>query len=99
MGLQQKTITDKQGRNYEAWVDGKHKIIIGPPEDLVESLGLPEPFATRLHNALHARRLLNYQDVSRNSKSLIGALQETLLLDAQTLTQKYFEFSQEAPHE
>lgn len=98
MTMTRKTVTIKN-RNYEAWVEGKQKIIIGPPEDLVDDLGFPEPFATRLHNILHARGFLNYSDVSKRSKELIGALQEALLVDAQLLAQKYFEMSQEAPHE
>lgn len=94
-----KQTIEKKGRKYEALVNGKEKIIIGPPEGLVDELKLPEPFATRLHNALHARGILNYNDATRNSKNLVGALQETLLLDAQLLTQKYFEFSQEATND
>lgn len=98
MTMVKKTVSIK-GRNYEAWVEGKQKIIIGPPEDLMDSLGFPEPFATRLHNILHARGFLNYSDVQKRSKELIGALQEALLVDAQLLTQEYFKYSQEAPHE
>jgi hypothetical protein len=94
--METKTV-EKNGRKYEAVVDGKMEIIIGPPEGLVDELGLPEPFATRLHNALHARGFHNYGLL--NSKGLIGALMETLMVDAQRLNEIYFKFHQEAQND
>ena len=46
---------EENGRKYEALVEGDNTIIIGPPEGLVDEAGLSEPFATYLHNILHAR--------------------------------------------
>ncbi|RPJ29146.1 MAG: hypothetical protein EHM33_01890 [Chloroflexi bacterium] len=84
------------GRKYQAIVDGSgNAIIMGPPEGLVDELGLPEPFATTLHNILYARGILTYRDVVKKSKELIGALQEALNLDAQRLQEMYFKYSQE----
>lgn len=97
--MEQKTITDELGRNYEALVDGKLQIIIGPPEGLVDALELPEPFATRLHNTLHSRGILNYQIASKKSAQLVGALQEALRVDAQLLMQEFSKLYQEASHE
>lgn len=88
------TITDEKGRKYQAYEnDGGQKIIIGPPEGLVDALDLPEPFATRLHNALHGRNILVYQQAARNPNDLIGALQEALSLDMQTILEQYQKYS------
>ena len=70
-------------------------IILGPPEGMVESLSLPEPFATRLHNILCDRGLLTYKDVATNQRALLGALQEALSIDVQTLAEAYFQFEKE----
>lgn len=85
----------ENGRLYEALRDGDEVIKIGPPEGLVDSLKLPEPFATNLHNALYTRHLFKYKDVSRNNKVLHGALQEALTLDAQRLTEAFFKYETE----
>jgi len=88
--------TDDKGRKYDAWKGAEDMIvIIGPHEGLVDSLGLPEPFATRLHNVLHARGLFNYRDVTVKSQVLLGALQEALLIDVQRLNEAYFRYEQE----
>lgn len=97
--MEQKTITDERGRKYEALVDGELQIILGPPEGLVDALTLPEPFATRLHNILHARKVWNYPMAMQKSAQLAGALQEALLVDVQLLTQEFHKLYQEAPHE
>jgi len=88
--------TDDKGRNYDAWKgeDGQF-VIIGPGEGLVDSLELPEPFATRLHNVLHSRGLLNSRELSRRSKELFGALQEALTIDVQRLNEAYYQYEQE----
>mgnify|MGYP001571681720 CR=1 FL=1 len=85
----------ENGRRYEALQDGSEVILIGPPEGLVDSMNLPEPFATNLHNALYTRHLFTYKDVSRNNKVLHGALQEALTLDAQRLTEAFFKHETE----
>lgn len=88
------------GRKYRALADGSgNAIVIGPPEGLVDDLGLPEPFATSLHNILYDRGLLTFRDVQTRPRELTGALQEALLLDVQRLTEAYWKFSQEVPNE
>jgi ATP phosphoribosyltransferase regulatory subunit HisZ len=88
------TYTDEKGRNYQAYEDDdRQKVIIGPPEGLVDALGLPEPFATRLHNALHGRNILNYQQAAKNPSDLVGALQESFSLDVQMLLEQYHQYS------
>lgn len=91
------TITDGRGRKYQAIIeDGDDKSIpIGPPEGLVDEF-LPEPFATQLHNILHARGLLNYSEISRRPNELRGALQELFTLDSQRLSEAFFKYEQEA---
>lgn len=94
-------IDPANGRKYEALVNGRDdmRVIKGPPEGLVDSLGLPEPFATTLHNILYARRIFTTADIARDSRSLMGALQEALLLDVQRLTEAYFHYEKEVSNE
>lgn len=81
-------------RLYSALSDGNgNHIIQGPPEGLVDELGLPEPTATNLHNALYRRRLFSYEEISRRPQELQGAWQEALQVDVQKLTEAYFRFS------
>lgn len=88
------------GRKYKALADkSQNAIPLGPPEGLVDDLGLPEPFATTLHNVLYARGILSYRDVVAKPRELQGALQEALSLDVQKLTEAYFKYSQEVHDE
>jgi hypothetical protein len=87
-------------RKYQVLGDGDgNHIIVGPPEGLVETLGLTEPFATTLHNILYDRGMFNFTIVARNSKNLVGALQEALNLDVQRLTEAFFNYEKEVVHE
>ncbi len=89
--MEKKEIVDEKGRKYLAFSDDQERnIIIGPPEDLVDSLGLPEPFATALHNALYARKIYNYSDASKSQNNLVGVMQEVLMLDVQILLTAYY---------
>lgn len=91
--------TDPRGRMYKARQEGDLVIIVGPPEGLVDELGLPEPFATKLHNVLYERGVLSYEDVKRAPQNLMGALQEALAIDQQKLSEAFFQYSQEeVPH-
>jgi hypothetical protein len=95
------TVTFPNGRKYEVMASGELSIIIGPPEGLVDMLGLPEPFATRLHNILHQRGILNYQIAAQRAKELQGAYQEALLVETQALLAAFFQYekeNQEAQH-
>lgn len=87
------------GRKYRALSDGTNTILLGPPEGLVDDLGLPEPLATNLHNILYARGLITYRDVAQRARELAGALQEALTLDTQRLHEAYFKYSQEVHNE
>jgi ATP phosphoribosyltransferase regulatory subunit HisZ len=82
------------GRLYEALQDGEHRVIVGPPEGLVDALGLPEPFATHLHNALYSRHVYSYRE-AQNNRNVQGALQEALQLDVQNLTEIFLRFETE----
>lgn len=81
-------------RIYEALQHGEDIMIIGPPEGLVDMLGLPEPFATNLHNILYRRRIFTYAQASRGNV-LHGALQEALNIDAQRLTEAFKNYETE----
>ena len=93
--------TDEKGRKYQALSNGDQQLILlGPPEGLVDGLNLPEPFATKLHNVLFERGLLNYAAAAKGN-ALMGALQEVLMLDVQRLLEAYFKYenTQEVRHE
>lgn len=86
------------GRKYKAYVspdeqEGAH-IIIGPPEGLVDSLGLPESFATKLHNILYDRGIFKYEDAGKKDV-MKGVLQDLYSLDVQILMEKFSEFEKE----
>lgn len=83
------------GRLYDIMQDGDQRMIIGPPEGLIDALGLPEPFATNLHNCLHRRKLFTYKQVTANHNNLVGALQEAYRVDAQILTEAFYNFEKE----
>lgn len=90
--MKKETIKSESGRNQEVYQEGDMTVPIGPPERVVDILGLPEPIATNLHNELHRRNLLTFADVSRNPHSLQGALQAVLGLDAQKLSEAYWKY-------
>lgn len=81
------------GRKYSALTDGKSVIVEGPPEGLVDEMGLPEPTATNLHNALFGRGLFRYEDIVKRPRELQGAWQEALQADVQRLSEAYFRFA------
>ena len=90
------------GRKYMAYVSpdeqsGAH-VIIGPPEGLVDAMGLPEPFATRLHNILFDRRIFSYKDIVAGKNTAVGIMQEALSLDVQKLVEAYFTYGTETVH-
>jgi hypothetical protein len=87
--------TDENGRRYDAWKSANDMvIIIGPPEGVVDAIGLPEPFATRLHNCLHARGVFTLREASKTN-ILLGALQDALSIDVQRLNEAYFRYEEE----
>lgn len=65
--------------------DAEMGILVGPPENIVEALGYPEPFATRLHNLLAERKVYTAEDISKNPGILKGVLQAALGVDIQIL--------------
>ena len=86
---------DERGRKFRAFSNGgENVIIIGPPEGLVDELYLPEPIATRLHNALYDRGILTYQNAIKARNGLLGVLQEVLMIDAQLLLEKFSKYDQ-----
>lgn len=90
---------DLDGRLYKAIREGDNVIVMGPPEGLVDELGLPEPFATSLHNILYRRGVLSYADATKNPNNVLGAYQEALRLDVQKLIEGFFKYGQEVRNE
>lgn len=89
---------EQNGRKYKAHVSPDEQsgafVIIGPPEGLVDELGLEEPFASRLHNILYERGILSAKEASRPNV-IQGALQEAYQVDAQKIMEKFFQFEKE----
>lgn len=86
---------DEKGRKYRAYQSGEMRVMAGPPEGLVDDLGLPEPFATTLHNILYERGLFSSREVTQKPREIQGALQEALSLDVQRLTEAYFKYERQ----
>lgn len=86
------------GRKYKAYVSPDEQqgayVIIGPPEGMVDELGLPADIATKLHNALYYRGVFTSGDAAKKGV-LTGVIQEVYLLEAQTLLEKFQEFEKE----
>lgn len=83
------------GRKYKAYVSPDEQtgafVIVGPPEGLVDTLSLPEPFATTLHNILYERGIFTYADAAKKNV-ILGALQEALRIDAQKLAEEFLKY-------
>lgn len=98
--------TDKEGitrvhstvgeRRYETMQSGEHVLIVGPHEGLVDTLGLTEEAATRLHNILYRRKIYNYAEASKHPQEVFGAIQEFYALDVQKLVEAFYRFEQES---
>jgi len=89
------TYTDERGRKYLVRLaddipdSEAHKgIPIGPP-DIADVLGLPEPFATKLHNTLFDRKLWSIKEVKQQKDCLRGVMQAVLQIDVHTLHNAY----------
>lgn len=85
-GVKRVVFLDRRGRKYTAEIpeevpdiEAYRGAIVGPP-DVVEVLGLPEPVATEVHNALHDRGVLTTADAKRPG-IVFGALQAALKMD------------------
>jgi hypothetical protein len=65
-------------------------IPVGPP-DVVDAIGLPEPQATRLHNAFFDHKLWNAHIVRQNPKLLFGLLQSVLKVDVHKIMEAFSE--------
>lgn len=88
-----------EGRRYWAYVSEEDStpggaIVIGPPEGLVDTLGLTSELATRLHNILYDRKIFKYEDAIKRG-AMQGVMQELFALDAQVVLEKFNEFQTE----
>lgn len=86
---------DEKGRKYRALKNGEAIIIKGPPDELIDMLGIPEPTGTILHNALYNRRILTYEDAVKKPNDILGAIQEAMMLDTQRLMEAFFKIEKQ----
>lgn len=84
---------DSRGRKYaveapDDAVDLSNYPFLGPP-DVVDSLDLPEYFATRLHNILYEKELWSMKEIRKQKGALRGVIQSLYKVDVQTLEYAY----------
>jgi hypothetical protein len=83
------------GRKYEVKFSEDDQsgayVIVGPPEGFVDELGLPEPLATNLHNAMYSRRIFTYKDAARDN-AIMGAWKEVLEGEVHRLVEIFASF-------
>lgn len=82
---------------YDVMESGDQLIIIGPHEGFVDTLGLSEEIATRLHNILFRRKCYNYTQAAKHPQEILGAIQELYQLDAQKLLEALYQFENGTP--
>lgn len=82
---------ERDGRKYRVYIDGENEIIIGPPEGFVDQFGFPPEMATKLHNCLFVRGILNYKEAARKPMEVLAALQEVLAVDAARIVQAFYD--------
>lgn len=69
-------------------------IIVGPPEGLVDSLGLSREQADRMHQILFDRRIFTFKDIARGQTAQ-AIMQEILQLDSQKLVEAFYKNEEE----
>lgn len=94
--MKEATYEDKKGRLWRVLVpdhaldsDASLGIPIGPPS--LDSLGLPEEQAVRLHNQLYHRQLFTEEDMKRRRHDVTAALFATFKVDSQKIIDLYRE--------
>ncbi len=95
--MRQVDYEDDRGRKYRVNLphgvpesEAEKGVPVGPP-DVVDELGLPEPFATRLHNNLFRHQLWTIKEVRKKPKTLFNALQVTMKTDVHALMAAYMD--------
>lgn len=69
-------------------------VLVGPP-DAVDHMGLPEPFATTLHNHLFHRKIFTSADIRKRPVEVQGAILAALSVDTGTLHDAYVHLEKE----
>lgn len=95
--MRQVDYEDERGRKYRVKLphgvpeaEAEKGVPVGPP-DVVDELGLPEPFATRLHNMLFKHQLWTINEVRKKPKILFNALQVAMKTDINILMAAYMD--------
>lgn len=92
--MRQVTHVDDAGRKWDVMLpdgapisDAAMGLHVGPPP--VDELGLPEPWATRLHNELHARNVFTVRDAETRRQDILAAIIATFKIDVQQIVDIY----------
>ena len=100
--MKQVDYQDERGRWYRVQLpdeapedQARFGVPIGPP-NVADKLGLPEPFATDLHNQLFLRKLFNANEVRKNSQALQGAIMTALSVDISRVYEAYVQLETES---
>lgn len=96
VNLREVEYTDERGRHWAVLIPrdapDSHApmgMTVGPAD--VDPLGLPEKYATALHNALYRRRILTYDNAKRHPGDVLSALREAMAIGAQEVISLYAE--------
>lgn len=94
------TYEDEKGRKWLVKIpetapdsDASMGIVVGPPS--LDSLGLPEHIAIKLHNGLFDRDLFTEQDVKQRKQEVIAALLHAIGADVRRVMNLYSEVKYE----
>lgn len=69
-------------------------VTVGPPEGLVDELGLEHEVANKLHQVLFDRRIFTYAQIA-NDKVARGVCNEVPQVTPQALVQAFFNYEKE----
>lgn len=93
--MRQLDYTDEEGRTWRVELpdgapdaEAPRGIIVGPPP-VADGLALPEPFATRLHNELHRRKLWSLKEVQHRPHDVQAAILAAFRVDVIAVVNAY----------
>lgn len=87
---------DSRGRKYKVALPvtapdsaASYGTVLGPAD--IDALGLPEPYATKLHNELYARDIISATDAAARRNDIMSAFFAVFRLDTQRIVDLYLD--------